>query len=246
VRRKEEGAVAQRERPETIDNRWDILYRDYPEVYEEWAQIEMHPAAVDVINRHFPLAGKVVADVGSGTGNSTLKLARYAALVIGIEPEASMRAIAMARQRERQIANVRFQEGTAESLPLPDRSVDVVMAITCASPNVAAFAAESQRAVKSGGWVIRADVAPGWYGGELAPIISGKPRDETPAPGSRDEILAGLGYEHMDFTMDQDYGTVEKAVRTYGFIFGQRAIDYIREHNQTTIRWKGRIHYKRG
>ena len=48
----------------------------------------------------------------------------------------------------------------------------------------------------------------------------------------------------MDVFMDQDYGSVEKAVRTYGFIHGKRAIDYIREHNVTTIRWKARARFK--
>jgi hypothetical protein len=49
----------------------------------------------------------------------------------------------------------------------------------------------------------------------------------------------------MDVFMDQDYGTVERVVRTYGFIHSERAIDYIREHNLTTIRWKFRARFKR-
>jgi len=85
---------------------------------------------------------------------------------------------------------------------------------------------------------------PGWYGGELNPIVTGKPRNEVAPEGSRDAVLASLGYECMDVFMDQDYGTVERAVRTYGFIHSKRAIDYIREHNVTTIRWKARARFK--
>ena len=44
--------------------------------------------------------------------------------------------------------------------------------------------------------------------------------------------------------MDQDYGTVERAVRTYGFIHSKRVIDHIREHNITNIRWKTRVRFK--
>ena len=31
--------MADRERPESLEGRWDIHCWDYPEVYEEWGQI---------------------------------------------------------------------------------------------------------------------------------------------------------------------------------------------------------------
>ena len=98
-----------------------------------------------------------------------------------------------------------------------------------------------ERVAKPGGLVLRVDVAPGWYGGQLEPVITGRPRDETAPEGSRDAVLAALGYDAIDFFMDQDYGSVERAVRTYGFIHGKRVIEHIREHAVTRIRWKGRI-----
>ena len=45
-----------------------------------------------VVDR-FPLQGKVVVDVGSGTGISTFRLAEHADLVIGIEIEEAMISI---------------------------------------------------------------------------------------------------------------------------------------------------------
>jgi hypothetical protein len=30
-------------RPETIENRWDILYEKYPEVYDEFASVPYKP-----------------------------------------------------------------------------------------------------------------------------------------------------------------------------------------------------------
>ena len=233
-----------RERPESLEGRWDILYRDYPQVYEEWGQIPMVPSFVDAVADRFPLDGKVVVDVGSGTGISTFKLAKHAALVIGIELEETMIAVAKETAKERGVENVRFDLGDAEHLPLEDDSVDAAVAITLAGGGVRKVAAEMEWVVRPGGLVLRGDVAPGWYGGELGSVISGKPRDETSAKGSRDDVLAELGYEAMDVFMDQDYGTVERAVRTYGFIHSKRAIDYIREHNVTTIRWKARGRFK--
>jgi hypothetical protein len=79
----------------------------------------------------------------------------------------------------------------------------------------------------------------------LNPVITGKPRDERTREGTRDWILAGRGYEYFDWFSDQDFGTVEKAVALYGFIFGKSAIEHIKKHRITVIRWKGRCRYKR-
>lgn len=236
--------MTDKEKPKSLEGRWDILYRDYPEVYEEWERIPKVPDYVVVIADRFSLAGKVVVDVGSGTGISTLKLAKYADLVIGIEIEPAMSSVATESAKVRGVENVRFNLGDAEHLPLEDNSVDGAVAMTLAGGDVRQVAVEMERVVRSGGLVLRVDVAPGWYGGELGPVISGKPRDETPVKGSRDDVLAGLGYQAMDVFMDQDYETVEQVVRTYGFIHSERAIDYIREHDVTTIRWKFRVRFK--
>jgi ubiquinone/menaquinone biosynthesis C-methylase UbiE len=238
--------VADNRRPESLEGRWDILYRDYPEVYEEFGRIQKVPDLIDVIAERFPLGGKTVVDVGSGTGISTFKLARYAAQVIGIELEPSMIAVAQESAREQGLENVRLELGDASHLPLPDASVDVAIAITLADLDVRATAAEMERIVRPGGLVLRADVAPGWYGGDLNPVITDKPRDEMPAPGSRDAILSELGYKAMDVYLDQEYGTVERLVRTYGFIHGKRVIDYCQEHRITSIRWKARVRFKGG
>jgi ubiquinone/menaquinone biosynthesis C-methylase UbiE len=236
--------MADKQRPESLEGRWDILYRDYPEVYEEWGRIPKVPDFIDVMVARFPLAGKVVVDVGSGTGISTFQLAQHADFVIGIELEQAMISVATQSANQRGADNVRFHLGDAEHLPLDDNSVDVAAGITLAGGDVCKVAAEMERVVRPGGLVLRCDVAPGWYGGELGPVITGKPRDETAPAGSRDAILASLGYDAMDVFMDQDYGTVERAVRTYGFIHSKRAIRYIRKHGVTTIRWKCRIRFK--
>jgi len=239
-------------RPDTIENRWDILYRDYPEVYEDWARIPTRPTFVQVIDQHFPVRGKSVVDVGAGSGRSTFELARCADFVVGVEPEDAMRAIAIDTQRREHVANVRFVKGVAEDLPLGDRSTDVVAAITLASAEVERDAREMERVARLGGLVLRLDVAPGWYGGDLSSVITGRPREEVPPRGSvgsfeyiLNDALTATGYDHIDIFMDQDYGTVERAVQTYGFIFGKRAIDYLEEHRKTQITWKFRLFYKR-
>jgi len=233
---------------ETIENDWDALFRDYPEIYDEFANVETKPTIVEVINKYFPLKGKVVLDVGCGTGGPTFKLAEYAGSVIGVEPERSMREVAAKHVDERAIANVEFVDGCAEEVPLPDNSVDIVIAVTLQTlyneENIQRFVAEAERVVKPGGDIVSVNIAPQWYGGELGPIIYGSPRRTMVGEEERDKGFAELGFGYRDFDSFHYYGTVEKAVRTYGFIFGRKVIDYIKENEKTVIKFRYRMHYK--
>ncbi|MFO7697735.1 MAG: methyltransferase domain-containing protein [Anaerolineae bacterium] len=232
------------ERPVSLEGRWDILYRDYPEVYDAFARIPKRPDMLEVLNERFGFAGKVIVDVGSGTGLSTFQLARWAALVIGIEPEDAMRAVALRELAALGLANVRFERGDAEHIPLHDGYADAAVGITQANGDPRRVCAEMERVVRDGGVVLHCDVAPGWYGGELETVITGQPRNENLNPIWPGGILPSLGYSFFDTFMDQDYDSVEHMVNTYGFIHGAQAIDYIREHQITSIRWKFRTHWK--
>ncbi len=63
----------------------------------------------------------VAVDLGAGTGLFTRALIGRAAEVIAVEPDARMRAVLTERS-----PGVRAVEGTGESIPLPDASVDAV------------------------------------------------------------------------------------------------------------------------
>jgi SAM-dependent methyltransferase len=91
-------------------------------------------------------AGNVV-DLAAGTGKLTRVLAERADTVIAIEPVDGMREVL----RE-QLPHVRAMSGTAEAIPLPDRSVDAVFvaeAFHWFDPPAAA--AEIARVLKPGG-----------------------------------------------------------------------------------------------
>lgn len=80
-------------------------------------------AAIDALLRGLgPEDHLIVADVGAGTGISANLLAQRVANVVAVEPNAAMRERADARP------NVHWEDGAAEALPLPDKSVDLVVA----------------------------------------------------------------------------------------------------------------------
>jgi ubiquinone/menaquinone biosynthesis C-methylase UbiE len=70
--------------------------------------------------------GRDLLDLGCGTGFHLPRWAVDARSVIGVEPHPDLAALAA--RRTRRLANVRVLTGTAQRLPLPRDSVDVVQA----------------------------------------------------------------------------------------------------------------------
>jgi ubiquinone/menaquinone biosynthesis C-methylase UbiE len=225
----------------TVENRWDLLYSDYPEVYREFASVAGKPPKQ--VHELFDFEAKVVVDAGSGTGRSTFRVAPMANQVYGLELEASMLSVAQRELKKRHLTNVSFLRGDARSMPLKDDAVDIVMGITLAiypPEGFRDFVREATRVVRDGGLVVTEDVAPGWYGGELSRVI----RNRNELQFLDRLLVKEFGFGHKDVYSTSEYGSVAKMLRTYGFIFGKNAIDYIIDHEKTSIKWKNRYHYK--
>jgi len=100
---------------------------EHPDIYEiENRGIDPEGHVLAAMRRLAPWDGRTVVDLGCGTGFWLAGYARDAARVIGIEPDPVLRARAAARIRDLPAAEV--MAGSAEHLPLADRSVDVVHA----------------------------------------------------------------------------------------------------------------------
>jgi ubiquinone/menaquinone biosynthesis C-methylase UbiE len=229
-------ARGERDLPETVEHRWDILYRDYPEVYDAFASHPYRPRPVEVVHEQFDLSGKRVVDVGSGSGRSTLAVAEYASQVIGVEPEDGMLTLAREAAQRSGASNVEFVQGTKEHIPLPAASVDMLTSFTAGLD-----VAEAMRVVRPGGLVVSVDIPPRWYAGDLNSVV----RHPTPELGRwTRQLQLEEGFSFVDFESVQEYGSVDDIVRTYGFIHGRRAIAHLRETGRTFIRWRFRIHYR--
>jgi ubiquinone/menaquinone biosynthesis C-methylase UbiE len=126
--------------------------------YEEW----ILPTLIDLSMRNKRLrpyrervAGAAegrVLDVGVGSGLNLPFYARQAQEVFGLDP--SPRLLERARRnRQRADVPVRLLEGSAERIPLADRSMDtIVMTWTgCSIPDVRAALLEMRRVLRVGG-----------------------------------------------------------------------------------------------
>ena len=112
-------------------------------------------------------AGLTVLDIGCGTGFHLPRFAETAARVIGVEPHGALADAA--RRRTRGLANVEVRQGTAQRLPVPDSSIDVMHARWAYffGPGCEPGLAELDRVMRRGGtaFVIDNDASRSTFGG---------------------------------------------------------------------------------
>ena len=166
------------------------------------------PFAADVIRE-----GHTVLDVGSGSGTDALIAARMVGPegeVIGLDMTRAMRERLEANARKMGAGNVRVLDGTAEEIPLPDDSVDVVTTngVLNLVPDKEKAAREIFRVLRPGGWLQCADIC---LGEEPSAACRSKPElwAECIVGATREEAYLGYfreaGFETVDLLSNLDY-----------------------------------------
>ena len=110
-------------KPRPSPNIWNT-----PELYElENRAADPHGRITAAMQEIGDWSGRTVLDIGCGTGFHLPLWAESAAHVVGVEPHPPLAALA--RRRTRSLPHVTVLEGTAQSLPVPDASVDAPQVI---------------------------------------------------------------------------------------------------------------------
>ncbi|GIH70862.1 class I SAM-dependent methyltransferase [Sphaerimonospora thailandensis] len=138
-----------------------------PRVYELENRAVDPDGAVDSAMREIrPWDGATMLDIGCGTGFHLPSPAATAGRVVGVEPHADLAAMAAARCAA--LRNVAVRTGTAQSLPLPDASVDIAVARWAYffGPGCEPGLRELARVVRRGGaaFVVDLDASRGAFG----------------------------------------------------------------------------------
>ena len=106
-----------------------IVYSKCPEFYD---RLQFHAWDFAEVTSITPLDGKVVVDVGAGTGRVALEAAKMAATVFAVEPVGRLRQFIRERVACDGHDDVHVVDGFCHDIPLPDGFADVVNHFSCA------------------------------------------------------------------------------------------------------------------
>ena len=200
--------------------------------------------------------GRRVLDLAAGTGKLTRLLAPTGADVVAVEPVKAMRAALSAS-----LAGVRAVSGTAEAIPLRDRSVD---AVTVGQAfhwfDGDAALAEIHRVLRPAGrlgliWNVK-DESVDWieklgkimesYRGDAPKVASGAWKDAF----DRTKLFTPLQRARFSFVHDADFAAVVARVTSVSFIAAlppaefARVVDRVRILLATHPETKGRMTFE--
>lgn len=235
--------------PGYFDFDWFSAY--HPDLYHKFALST--EGLMDRLGELVDLSGLVVADVGAGTGRSTIRASEKAERVYAIDAYRSVVEFGRDLVEGLGLRNVDYVQGDGANIPLPDSSVDA---------SIHSWAVldyeEAYRVLKPHGLLVSLGPAPGALCGELTATLApeypelirsvASPEsfdpDYAPVENEVDSWggipLVAPAYIH-DFTYVADYGDTTEAAEILGRLYGPRAKSYILERAQSTLAWRLRI-----
>ena len=177
-----------------------------PELYElENRAADPHGRITAAMQDISDWSGRTVLDLGCGSGFHLPLWATTAASVVGVEPHPPL--VALARRRTKRLKNVTVLKGMAESLALPDASVDVVHARWAYffGPGSEPGLRELDRVVRRGGtaFVIDNDATRSTFGGWFR---RGYPEVD---PVAVERFWAAHGWHRRQIDMGWSFGSRE-------------------------------------
>lgn len=134
-----------------------IEYEDYDTVsniYDKYRTTPGFEQLLSLINKNIKNNKGSILEVGCGTGNYLFKLAQIYEKVCGIDLNEGM--LEKCKKKTQDLPNVELKQSSAQSIPFPDKSFDVIVAMQTVhhygdDNNRLAFFKEARRLLKPGG-----------------------------------------------------------------------------------------------
>ncbi len=163
--------------------------------YERIA-VQLAPAAAEVVRAADPSEGERLLDIGCGTGSATIMAAERGADATGVDPSEGLLERARSQAAARGV-RAEFLRGTAEEIPMPDATADVIVSSfgVIFAPDPRSAAAEIGRVAAPAARLALSAWIPGGAMGEVARMGRAAVQGEggaAPFPWHEAEALQAL------------------------------------------------------
>jgi len=128
-----------------------LTYAVDPAIYDAQPFLQWEPSELASI---VDFTGKIVIDVGAGTGKLTFIAAPKAKVVYAVEPVGNLRFYLKQKAMEKGLSNVFPIDGLITDIPFSDKFADICMEGHTFGDNIEAEHREIERVTKIGGIVI--------------------------------------------------------------------------------------------
>lgn len=205
---------------------WYLAYGKDADVYESFSRFEdAGHKAIRSLLKKADFRNKIVLEIGCGSGKYTGEVAKLSKKYYALDNSESLLQIAKAKSKG--IQNIEFIHSSAAEIPLSDNSVDVMFASWAFPPYDAIDGSvkEVDGVIKSGGHI--------W-------LIGNNPDGEFMDMRGNEEKQSekeGMGwYKDNGYELVQvvnsnfDFPTIDEAKRVLGFIFGDKAMQYLKKN----------------
>jgi SAM-dependent methyltransferase len=128
-----------------------IIYNKHPELFDAQAPIKWDMEEITAITT---IEGKIVADVGAGSGRIAFLLAPFAQTVFAVEPITSFRQFMKKKAEEKNVKNLFVMDGTLDTIPLPNSSLDILITSNAIGWKLQKELKEIERVIKAKGHAI--------------------------------------------------------------------------------------------
>jgi len=221
---------------------------DHPEVYElENGGVDPGRRIEETLRRVHDWRGEHVLDVGCGTGFHLPAFAADAAAVTGVEPHAPL--VEAARERVASLdpglrQRISVLAGSAEQIPLPDRSVDVVQARWAYffGPGCEPGLRELHRVVRAGGtaFVIDNDATRSTFGRWFRRALP------TYDPAAVERFWSRQGWQREPVDMGWEFADRDTFERVVAIEFApEQAALILAEHEGSRVDYAVVVRWKR-
>lgn len=129
-----------------------VCYAVNPKIYDQMPFLGWDSAELNSLT---DFKGKIVVDIGAGTGRLTFIAAEACAhAVFAVEPVGNLRVFIKEQARKAGLSNIYTMDGLITDLPFPDQFIDIVIGGHVFGDAPEAEYAEMTRVTKLGGMII--------------------------------------------------------------------------------------------